>query len=315
MSAVGRSRRARVTAALVAGLLVGGGTRSPDLLAQEARDVPGAGALRVAVRLSADTVRVGEPFTMGIVAVARDTIRFAPLLDRGDDWEQLDVARVDRGPARGGATGAAGEAGEVRAYYRIVAWESGRLELPDLGISIGRRPGRELRVDLPAPFVRSVLPADAEEPRLRGPRDLIRPGFPWLLVLALLLLAALAARWWRRRRGRAADAEPAVVTERPDAADRAREALVTLRARVESGEIGAAEFYDRLEVILREYLADTRAWPATRPVRASPSTTRGAMRQLQRHAMLSRFGGVEADDPRLLADVNVSIDWLGEDAA
>ena len=99
------------------------------------------------------------------------------------------------------------------------------------------------------------------------------------------------------------------------AAERARAALLALRERAAAGELGAAAFYDRLEEILREYLAGTREWPPTRPVRASAWTARGAMRELHRHAVMSRFAGVEAPGPRLLADVDVSLDWLAKDAA
>jgi hypothetical protein len=257
-----------------------------------------------AVRLSEDTVRVGEPFTVGVVVVARDDVRFPPLLDVADAWEQLAIARVEPGGSGGS-----------RAYYRLVAWQSGPLELPDLAVSIGEGTGRVYKIALPGPFVRSVLPAGAEDDlKLRGPRPPLDRRFPWLLALALLLAAVAAAWWWRRRRAATPIAEP-IPGEDPNAAESARAALVALRGRVESDELGAAAFYDRLEEILRDYLVGTRDWPPTRPVRASAWTTRGAMRALHRHAVLSRFGGVEAAAPRLLADVEASLDWLTKDAA
>lgn len=261
-------------------------------------------APRVAVRLSADTVRVGDPFTVGVVVVGGDDVRLPPLLDVAESWEQLAVARIEPGDDDG-----------IRAYYRLVAWEAGPLELPDLVVSSGGNVAREFRVELPGPFVRSVLPAGAEDGlALRGPRPPLDGGFPWLLALALLLVALAIGWWWWRRRANARSVEEGSAAE-PDAAELTRAALVALRARVEAGELGGPAFYDRLEEILREYLAGTREWPPVRPVRASSWTARGAMRELHRHAVLSRFAGVESAAARLLTDVETSLDWLMKDAA
>ena len=199
----------------------------PAALAQE---MPGPGSVRTAVRLSADTVRVGEPFTIGVVAVSANPLRFPPLLGTGDGWEQLEVGRVETG-----------EAGERRAYYRMVAWESGRLELPELAVGVGPNASRTVGIDLPGPFVRSVLPAGAEDAgiELRGPRPPLGPGFPWWLLIAALVLLALLAWWWRSRRAAPEEAAPEGVGERLDPAERARTALVALRARAETGEISA----------------------------------------------------------------------------
>ena len=260
-------------------------------------------APRVAVRLSADTVRVGDPFTVGVVIVGKDDVRIPPLLDVAESWEQLGVARVEPG-----------ESG-VRAYYRLVAWQAGELEMPDLVVSTDGDARREYRIELQGPFVRSVLPAGVEDDlALRGPRPPLGRGFPWLIALALLLVALAVAWWWWRRRASGSPGAEAPYEE-SDAAERARAALMALRDRIESDELGAAAFYDRLEEILREYLAGTREWPPTRPVRASSWTARGAMRELHRHAVLSRFGGVEAAAARLLTDVETSLAWLTKDAA
>jgi hypothetical protein len=268
-----------------------------------AQDVPGPGAVRTAVRLSADTVLVGEPFTVGVIALASDTLRFPPLLDPGDNWEQLEVVRIE-----------AGDGGERRAYYRLVAWESGRLQLPELALRLGAQSPRTLRLPLPAPFIQSVLPADARQVELRGPRPPRGEGFPWWVLLAALLALALAVWWWRRRRTDAGSAQEAEA-QPPDAAERARAALVALRQRASSGELAAAEFYDRLEAILRTYLAETREWPPARPTRAASWLDRGAMRDLHRQAVVSRFAGVNAPDERLVADADLSLDWLSKDAA
>lgn len=276
---------------------------APRALAQGVPDVPGGGALRTAVRLSADTVRVGEPFTIGIIATASDSIRFPPLLETGEKWEQLSVARVERG-----------EAGETRAYYRLVAWEAGRLELPTLDVSTGVAPGRNLAMNLPSPWVHSVLPADADDVKLRGPRPPFGDASSWWPWLALAAILALAAWWWWRRR-RSRDVRTAEPVQIIGAREKALTALAALREEAAAGERPAAAFYDRLEEILRSYLAESREWPPTRPVRASAWLSRGEMKELHRHAVMSRFAGVEAGGDRRLADVDSSIDWLSKDAA
>jgi len=297
--------RSRMALAMLAAAVVAGpGGKVRQAQTQEVRDVPGGGALRTAVRLSVDTVRVGEPFTVGVVATASDSVRFPPLLETGETWEQLAVARVE-----------SGESGEVRAYYRLVAWEAGRLELPAVEVTTGGREGRGFRLDLPAPWVRSVLPAAAEDVQLRGPRPPLGDRFPWLWWIALATVLASAWWWWRRRRRASIDAVAAVPLEVSDARERALAALAALREEASDGALPAAAFYDRLEVILRAYLAEAREWPPTRPVRASTWLSRDELRELHRHAVISRFAGVEAGGSRRLADVDMSIDWLSKDAA
>lgn len=292
--------RARTLLAVLGGLAVASGPLVAPLAAQ---DAPGPGTVRTGASVEPDTVRVGEPFTIGVVATTPDAVRFPPLIDAGDGWEQLDIARIETGD------------GEARAYYRLVAWRAGELELPDLVIATGDG-ARRFRVRLPAPTVRSILPAGDETPELRGPRGPFDPGVPWLLWLALVVLLAVIAWWWWRRRRRGP--EPAVVAEEEGSdlpSERARAAIVALRQEAEAGALAAPAFYDRLEDILRVYLADTRAWPPTRPVRNARELLRGDMRDLHRHAVFSRFGGVDAAGTRLVADADTSLDWLDGDAA
>ncbi len=306
------SGRLFVFAALLGPVALSGFAPPPST--QETRD--GAvrtdrdGPLRVAARVSVDTVQVGEPFTIGVVvrSAGEPGPTIPQLLEPGERWEQLEVARIESSRT---------EAGETRAYYRLVAWEAGRLELPALRVEARGERVRSAEVELPAPWVRSVLSGEAEaaELKLRGPRPPLQSGWPWWIwALLALLAAAIAAWWWRMHRGTTGDAELHDV-EVPDPAELAREALVALRERAVAGELGAGEFYDRLEEILRAYLADTRDWPATRPVRSAAWARRDAMRELHRHAIFSRFAGVEADGKRLVSDADVSLDWVTEDTA
>jgi hypothetical protein len=269
----------------------------------QAQGREGAGALRVVTRLSADTVRVGEPFTVGVVATSGDSVQLPRLLETGDAWEQLEVGRIERG----------GD-GEVRAYYRVVAWEAGQLELPSIDVATGGAAGRSYAVRLPAPWVRTVLPADAEDVKLRGPRPPIDDGFSWLPWLLLAALAVALWWWWRRQRAVdvvAEETRPAELAPR----ERALAALAALREDAAKDGLPAAAFYDRLEEILRRYLAEARDWPPTRPVRASAWPSPGAMRELQRHAVMARFAGAAAAEDRRRDDVDTSIAWLRKDEA
>ena len=304
------TRRLGLCAALLA--LAAPSSAPPPAIAQETPD--GAvrtdrdGSLRIAARASADNVQVGEPFTVGVVVQGAGEAgsTFPQLLEPGESWEQLEVARIE-----------SSSSGEIRAYYRLVAWEAGRLELPTLRVDSHGDPMRSVSVQLPAPWVRSVLPdeADAADLKLRGPRPPLESGWPWWVwALLALLAAALVAWWWRKHRADAAAAVEETV-EGPGPDELARDALVALRQRAMEGGLSAAEFYDRLEEILRQYLSATREWPSTRPVRSAAWLGRDAMRELHRHAVFSRFAGVEAEGERLVSDADVSIDWLTEDAA
>jgi hypothetical protein len=287
----------------VSGLTPIGG-RGPVPAPAQPQQVPGGG-LRAAVRLSADTVRVGEPFTVGLVAAGSEGVRLPRLLDAADGWEQLEAARIERG-----------EDGEVRAYYPVVAWETGRVDLPVIEIATDGAAGRQsFRLELTGPWVSSVLPADAEDVKLRGPRPPRGDRFPWWVWLAVLAALILAAWWWRRRRRAAMRREVESAPVEVDPRERALAALATLREEAAAGQVGAAAFYDRLEEILRSYLSESRDWPPTRPVRASAWLSRGAMRELHRHAVMARFAGVGAPENRRLADVDTSIAWLRKDAA
>ena len=283
--------RTVVLAAALAAALVA----APAVGAQQATD-----ALRVSAMLSADTVRVGDPFTIGVVAVSADPITVPALLPSGDGWEQLEVARVETTDSG------------IRVYYRVVAWQTGRFQFPDLSLSTGKDGGREFSIRLPAPIVRSVLPVAEQAPLLRPPRPPLEAGFPWALLLAALILLALIL-WWLKHRNTSSVLDAATAVDEVDAAVRARAEILALRDDAEANSVAAAGFYDRLEHILRSYLSSTRAWPPGHPVRESRALAGAAMRDLHRQAVLARFAAVAWPVPRLVADADVSLDWLAED--
>lgn len=289
------------------------GLTAPAAGAQEALDDAARtdrdGPLRIAAVASVDTVQVGEPFTVGVVVSAGESQPAIPqLLDAGDDWEQLEVARIEPASA---------EENRTRAYYRLVAWKPGRVALPVLRVESRGEVARAVEVELPGPWVRSVLPDEAasDELKLRGPRPPLESGWPWWVWALLVLVAAALAVWWWRRHQAVEDEEVRELPDARDPAELAREALVALRESAAAGKLDAGEFYDRLEHILRTYLAETRDWPVTRPIRSAAWIDRDTMRDLHRHAVFSRFAGVEAEGGRLVSDADVSLDWLTEDAA
>lgn len=228
------------------------------LLAQEQSGAPagaptGAGSappvrLQLGVRVSPETVTVGDPFTIAVrVRAPRGAvITFAAGPDSGAAVEAVDP-RVVR--ARPDST-----AVEQVAVYRLVAWDTGQVRTA-LGpvVVTGGTATRRIPLAGVAVVVRSVLPADTALRVPKPARDILAapaPWWRWLLLaaalLALLLLAALLVWLWRRRRRPAAAEDALTRAEREFARVKA---LGLLEAR-EPGR------YVALHVdVLRDYLA------------------------------------------------------------
>jgi hypothetical protein len=261
---------------------------------------PGAHAqddagLRASAVLSIDTARVGEPFIVGVIVASADSVAIPPLLASDEGWEQLELARFEV------------REGETRAYYRLVAWEAGRIQLPDLSVAAG---GREYSVTLPAPVVQSVLPA-GQQVLLQPPRPPLGSRAQWALLLAGLVLLGLGL-WWMRMRNRPVEAV-IVEAQTPDALLVAREALVELRRKAAAEALAADGFYDHLEQILRGYVVGSKSWSAALPMRASRLLDEGAMRAVQHQATLARFAAVGWPTDRLVSDADASLAWLTEE--
>lgn len=277
---------------------------------QEARPPGDGSAARSAAILRPDTVRVGEPFILGLsVTASRDAeVDFPALIALDPPLDQLRPPRVRWDGSGGGAW---------RVRYRVVAWKEGSWAIPPVVVRVGDAPV-ELR---PPPIeVTSVLPAAAEVPlQLEPPRGPIpvRP-FPWWL---LLLLLAAVLLWWSLRRLRREDR----VEEEPvDPAVAAREALALLKARLEGGELELALFYDGLEETVRRYLAARRGWSEVRPVRdfVQLRRERDDVRELTRaivamenRAGLVRFAHLTASREAALADADTCLAWVESEEA
>ena len=281
----------RTPLALVGAWLVAAALTGSPVAAQE------PAGLRASAVISVDTALVGEPFIVGVIVASSDSVAVPPLLASDEGWEQLELARLET------------REGETRAYYRLVAWQTGRLRLPDLAFSAS---GREYSVVLPAPVIRSVLPA-GQEPLLQPPRPPLGRSAQWALLLAGLVLLGMAL-WWMRMRNRPVTA---VVeqAERPDALAETREALLELRRRAQAESLAADGFYDHLEQILRGYVVGSKSWSAALPTRASRLVSEGAMRAVQRQATLARFAAVGWPTDRLVSDADASLAWLMEEVS
>lgn len=259
--------------------------------------------------LTPDTVRVGEPFTLGVFLESppEADVAFPSLLSLGPELEQLRPPNVSRNDVAGGS----------RARYRLVAWKAGRWDIPDIVLEWD---GGRVVIAPPSVEVTSVLPAEAETPlQLRPPRGPIAwHPFPWWL---LLLLLALAALWWLLRRLRG----PLVNEEAPiDAGVEARAALAELRQGLEAGLLGLEAFYDGVEAVLRRYLVATKGWPDERPVRefvdaAAAGTARpdlvAGLRSMRDRAGLVRFAHVATAVPAALVDVDTCVAWVDAEEA
>jgi len=293
----------------VASLLFVPPARVTALRAQEG-EVSGTRA-RAAAALDPDTVRVGEPFTLGlsVAGAGDDELHFPPLLPLEGRLEQLRAPEVRWD----------GGAGVWRAYYRLVAWEAGEWSLPGLSVATV---GGDVEVDVPPVHVTSVLPPTPERPLpLEGPRGPVPlHGFPWWL---LLLLLAVALLWWlaRRLRERGTPSEEEWV----DPAFAAREALDRLVAELQVGRLDIPEFYDGLERVVRGYLAARWGWSEVLPVRdfvhahgtGSRSRLRDAVLSMEGRAGLVRFAHLATSQDAALRDADTCREWVGaaEDAA
>lgn len=271
--------------------------------AQEAGPVGGTGAsVRAASGVEPDTVRVGEPFRIGITVRAGPSVEvhFPSGIELGEGLEQRSPAQIRE----------SGRDGLWRAHYEFVAWRTGRTRPATVTVPVSVA-GREesVRVTPPSILVASVLPAEGEA-GLRPARPFLeRDGPPWAWIAAALLLAALSWWWWRRRRreavaGAAAPGSPA---------ERTLEALERLRADWEGGRVGDRAFFDRLESVLRRYGETTHRWSPAATLR-SLANGDGDLAAVLKRSSLVRFARLTpgARGPRLA--VEACEDWVRRDA-
>jgi hypothetical protein len=186
----------------------------------------------VSTTVSADTVSLGEPFTVRVRVRAPKvaTIVFPEVPGAANGVDPVDPRSIEEGPT--------GDFLDRTAVYSFVAWDVGaRAPVFDpVRISIA---GREAACGVGATgvFVRSLLPADSSE----APRDsrapVHIPGNLWQYLLAGgLVFGVILYLIWLRRQKRLEATEDAA----PEPWIQAREAFSRLEALqlAESGEPG-----------------------------------------------------------------------------
>jgi hypothetical protein len=203
------------------------------------------------VKASADTVRIGDPFTVSVRvrAPAGAAIEFPAGPDSTSAVQLIDPRTV--------RTTADTAALDQTATYRLAAWDIGPqpIELGDV-IVTGAGADRRISVGRPSVFVRSVLPADSTQRVPKPARPLVDQGIPrwwlWALIATAVALALIALWWWWRRRP---EAPPAI--EDPLAVAEREFARVEALRLIEAGESGrhVALMID----VLRDYLAARHA--------------------------------------------------------
>jgi hypothetical protein len=208
----------------------------------------GGARLSYGGKSSADTVRIGDPFTVAVrVRAPRGaTIEFPAGPDSTSPVQLIDPRTV--------RTTADTAALDQTATYRLAAWDVGRqpIELGDVVVS-GAGADRRVPLGRASVFVQSVLPADSSLRVPKPARPLIDQSLPrwwlWALVALAAALLALLLWWWLRRRRR----DVAPVFEDPLAVAEREFARVEALRLIEAGERGrhVALMVD----VLRDYLA------------------------------------------------------------
>lgn len=237
-----RTRRlAALCAAMVSCLVV----NSAGAAAQNA---PSALQVKTAVKVAADSVRVGDPFrvTIGVRAPPGATIDFPRQLDTSGAVQSLDPVNV--------RSSADTSAVEQYADYRVAAWDVGRqpIRLDDIIVKLGSAT-RRIPVTGATVFVKSVLPADSAKRIPKPPRDLFEVNpFPWWLwaLLAAVAVGLILLYWWWRRRRRKVKPIPAIDPFKQAEADFER---IERLALLEAGERG--RYVTLVIEVLRDYLA------------------------------------------------------------
>jgi len=243
---VSRARRRGAWSSVVLLLLA---TASPAG-AQQATPAPGQGGVAVSSGVDPGVVTVGDPFraVVRIDAPSGYVVEFPEDVGRSDAFQSLDAVSV-----------LPGEGSDPHiAVYPLVIWQTGAFPPPVLAIHVHDPAGQEhvLRVTLPLPEVRSVLPPDTAGVQPRPARGVMDPDtapwrWAWLAAVLLALLLALGLLAWTivRRRSEDAPVDPA------RARRRALEELEAARALLEDRDGDWKPYFTRVSAAVRGYLA------------------------------------------------------------
>jgi len=308
----GPGRRILRLAVLPLLLTLAVGAGSEKTRGQDPPVAPRAGTgseVRAVFAVVPDTVRVGEPFLLGVaVRTGPDArVRFPEQLPTGEWYEQ-------RGPVET----ARPEPDVWRADYTLVAWRAEPGPVPSFEVELSSD-GEARRVTLrpPEPVVGSVLPPRGEEELdLRPPKPFVDEGWPfWLLALLLAALPGALLLWWHARR-RAAARAVQVEGASDEALGPREKARVELEALVRLDEVGRIEedaFYDRLEAVVRSYAEATHDWAPGVPIRLVADGD-GELAEVFHRSALSRFAAIRAGKEARSHAAKVVDRWIEEDS-
>ncbi len=225
--------------------------------------VPAARAQTVAVYASADSVRVGEPFALTIVA-RHGVLTEAVLPDTGRAFAGAEVAVLEKIGAgtRYGGTAEPGTRVDS-AVYRVAAFALDTLVVPP--IAVGFVQGADTFLVPTPPYRLRVAPtaptdADALQPA-RARMDVPLPLWVWLLAFGGVALAVLALYLLLRRLRRRAPA-PAPPAPALTPAQTARQRLAALERFDLEKAAQVKPYYVELTEALRQYIEVTTGIPA-----------------------------------------------------
>ncbi|HEX2077059.1 MAG TPA: DUF4381 family protein [Longimicrobium sp.] len=260
------------------------------------------------MRVEPDTVTVGDRFRAAVFVRAPSGARVELVVPPARDgtWQTVDSIRSYPPDT----------AGVHRAVATMVLWVTdpatsaaaeARVTLPDGAV-------RTIPVQLPLPFVRSVLPPDSARPR--PPRDVIaipRRSRAWAWIAAGVAAALALLAWWMIRRRRV----PQVVAP-VDPREHALAELDRLRASGAAAEVEA--FSAGVGAVLREFAAEVD------PRLGTDLTTAELLDHLQRtgareedvesvaraltHADLAKFARRRPTPEGALADWEAARRWV-----
>lgn len=298
---------------LLAGMLLGGGrpaTAQPDP--------------RIEARVSADSVKIGERFTVRLVAQHdADAEAVFPAADAGEVLFG-DLHVVQRGAVQSRRVSEARRVDSVAYEVTTFALDSARV--PILPVRLVAGPDTTMAGTFPQVVpVRSVVESDDEV--LRTPAALAsfpRPLWVWGLwaLAAVALAGGLVYAWWWR--GGEEASVSASDEDRPTPYQNAMERLQGLGRRNPTGRTACKAFYVDLTDTLRVYLSrrvGVRALEQTTPevlaaLRRRPEVEEGMLRRLQavlEQADLVKFADAEPppeESRSLLQDAQGVIDAL-----
>lgn len=243
-------------------------------------------AQEVRAYVSADTVAVGERFTLSLVAEHnfQMTATFPPA-DTAEPFGDLTVLSRSEAEHRYLGTDRPGTRVDSVAY-EVTTFALDTARVPALTVELTSQSDTLTAASTPFTVpVRSVVPPDAQELRDLAPQaEFPRPLWPYVLLglAALALLGLLGYYLWQRRQPEAErEAEP-VPSPAVSPYESAQRRLRRLEHTTDFGDPDAVKpFYTEIADLLREYLARRLG------VAAHERTTRELLHALRQHRALS----------------------------